>query len=100
MLEKLYDKLNVFRPGGLYYIAGRPAIGKTALMLNIALDYAQKLNKKVLIFSLEMSKREIGYRIYHIYGEDQNIMKLPIYIDDDSLVTPNKVKEEIVEEAK
>lgn len=97
MLEKLYDKLNGFRPGGVYCIASRPAVGKTALMLNIALDYAQKLNKKVLIFSLEMSKREIGYRIHHIYGEDQNIMKLPIYIDDDSLVTPNKVKEEIVE---
>lgn len=97
MLEKLYDKLNGFRPGGLYCIASRPVVGKTALMLNIALDYAQKLNKKVLIFSLELSKREICLRIYNIYGEDQNIMELPIYIDDNSLVTPNKVKEEIIE---
>ena len=95
MFETLYDKLNGFHPGGLYCIASRPGVGKTSLMLNITLDYAKKFNKKVLIFSLEMSKSEIGDRFYRTSGEDQSIMKLPIFIDDESRVTPNYVKEKI-----
>lgn len=92
MLEKLYDKLNGFRPGGVYYIAGRPAIGKTTLMLNIARNYAEKLNRKALIFSIEMSKEEVLHRIS---GEETNLSVLPLYISDDLMLTPSKVKEKI-----
>lgn len=95
MFETLYDKLNGFHPGGLYCIASSPCVGKTSLMLNIALDYAKKLNKKVLIFSLEMSKSEMGNRLYSIVGGDESTIKLPIYIDDESIVTSYYVKQAI-----
>ena len=97
MFDNLYDKLNGFHPGGLYCIAGHPGIGKNSLMLSIALDYAEKFNKKVLIFSLEMTKEDIGYKVYCKVGEDKfkSMMELPVYISDESIVTTNYVKEAI-----
>lgn len=95
MLEKLYEKLNGFHPGGLYFIAGIPAVGKSTLMLNIALDYAQKFNRKVLIFTIEMSKEEIAERFHYITGGSPKIVDLSIYIDDDFELTPDKIKVKI-----
>ena len=46
---------------GLYIIAGRPAMGKTVLAENIA-TYNAVNGKKVLFFSLEMSKKELRRR--------------------------------------
>lgn len=51
-----------FRRGGLYIIAGRPGMGKTSAMLNMAY-YAAKHGKNVGFFSLEMSEEELGYRL-------------------------------------
>lgn len=55
--------LGGLRPGGLYILAARPGIGKTSLALNIAHLTAQKAEHHVGIFSLEMSKEEVGMRI-------------------------------------
>lgn len=55
--------LGGLRPGGLYILAARPGIGKTSLALNIAHLTAQKSEHHVGIFSLEMSKEEVGMRI-------------------------------------
>lgn len=52
-----------FKPGTVNIIAARPGMGKTALVLNIATNVAGIFNKRVAIFSLEMSKSEIGNRI-------------------------------------
>jgi len=49
--------------GNLYFIAGRPAMGKTSFAINIAQSVALKEKKNVLIFSLEMSKEELANRI-------------------------------------
>lgn len=46
----------------LNVIAGRPAMGKTALMLNLAVNIAKE-KVPVLIFSLELSKQEVVNRI-------------------------------------
>jgi replicative DNA helicase len=51
-----------FRRGALYIIAGRPGMGKTSAMLNMAY-YAAKREYKVGFFSLEMSEEELGYRL-------------------------------------
>lgn len=48
------------RPGCLYVVAGRPKMGKTAFVLNIANNVAE--NHPVLILSLEMTKSEIHDR--------------------------------------
>lgn len=47
----------------LIIIAARPAMGKTAFALNVAQNAATKGNASVLLFSLEMSKEQLGQRL-------------------------------------
>jgi replicative DNA helicase len=51
------------QPGELVVIAARPGMGKTALALNIARNAAVDHDKKVAIFSLEMTKRSLMLRL-------------------------------------
>lgn len=95
----------------LVIIAARPSMGKTALMLNMALDIATKAKQgSILYFSLEMSKEQLVDRLLAAEagvdawklrtGEgltDRDFEKLsagmgqlaeaPIYIDDTSGIT-------------
>ena len=50
----------------LIILAARPAMGKTAFALNIAQQTATKAGASVLIFSLEMSKEQLGQRLLAI----------------------------------
>ena len=50
----------------LIILAARPAMGKTAFALNIAQQTAVKAGSSVLIFSLEMSKEQLGQRLLAI----------------------------------
>lgn len=50
-------------PGNLVVIAARPAVGKTALAMNIAEDLAIVRGVPVGVFSLEMVKRELLSRM-------------------------------------
>ena len=59
----LDDKLNGLQKSNLVIIAARPAMGKTAFALNIAQQSAVKEGSVVLIFSLEMSKEQLGQRL-------------------------------------
>jgi replicative DNA helicase len=47
------------KPAQLFVLAARPSRGKSSLALNIADHVAIVLEKPVLYFSLEMSKREL-----------------------------------------
>mgnify|MGYP000660360542 CR=1 FL=1 len=47
----------------LVIIGGRPGMGKTSLALGIASHAAMDVGAKVLVFSLEMSERELGQRL-------------------------------------
>jgi replicative DNA helicase len=93
-----------FQKSDLIIIAGRPSMGKTALCLNIALNVIKNSKLPVLIFSLEMSKEQIMYRLLametnisqmrlksgKIYQNDwlklnkiiKILSKLPFFIDD------------------
>ncbi|MHB8845954.1 MAG: replicative DNA helicase [Nitrospirota bacterium] len=51
------------QPSDLIIIAGRPSMGKTAFALNIAAHAALKDNRTVALFSLEMSKEQLGLRL-------------------------------------
>ena len=60
-LDKFINGLN---KSDLMLLAARPAMGKTSLALNIALNVAKKYPKKtVAFFSLEMSKEQLVTRL-------------------------------------
>lgn len=100
----------------LIVLAGRPSMGKTALMLNIALNVATKAKQgSVLLFSLEMGKEQLVDRLLASEagvdawklrtGEgltDKDFEKLsagmgelaeaPIFIDDTSGITVSDMR--------
>jgi replicative DNA helicase len=51
-----------FQPGNLIIVAARPAMGKSALVANIAENVAVKKGQAVAFFSLEMSEVELAQR--------------------------------------
>jgi replicative DNA helicase len=51
------------QPSDLIVVAGRPGMGKTALALNIAQHAAMKENRRVGVFSLEMSREQLFLRL-------------------------------------
>jgi replicative DNA helicase len=51
-----------FQPGNLIIVAARPAMGKSALVANIAENVAVKKKQPVAFFSLEMSEVELAQR--------------------------------------
>lgn len=59
---KAYDDRYGGLPVGMTILAGRPAMGKTGLGVNIALNVA-KAGKSVLIFSLEMTQSQLITRM-------------------------------------
>lgn len=95
-----------FQKSDLIILAGRPSMGKTALSLNIALNILKNSRLPILLFSLEMSKEQIMYRILSLetninqirlkngklYQNDwvkltkiiKIISKLPFFVDDTS----------------
>ena len=56
-------KLTGLHPAELILVAARPAMGKTAFVLNIAQYAAFKDNHAVAMFSLEMSKEQLVTRL-------------------------------------
>jgi replicative DNA helicase len=80
VIEKLYDRKELitgvatgfldldkltcgFQPADLVVIAGRPSMGKTAFVLNVAEFVGIKSRLPVAIFSLEMAKEQLVMRM-------------------------------------
>ena len=59
-------KTSGFQNSDLILVAARPAMGKTAFVLNIASHMAFKKNVTVAIFSLEMSKEQLINRMFSL----------------------------------
>ena len=99
------DKITTgFHEGNLIILAARPAMGKTALALNIAKYVATKEGKPAVIFSLEMGAEELIERMlasegmvpaYHLktgnlstdewkrlVQAQNNLYDAPIFVDD------------------
>lgn len=99
----------------LIILSARPAMGKTALAHNIALNTVFKNNKTVAIFSLEMSKNQLIQRMLFSCAEIEiqrlktgnmrpsdweelaksikEFTKVPIYIDDTAGCTAQYISE-------
>jgi replicative DNA helicase len=109
------DKMTAgLQPGDLVIVAGRPSMGKTTFALNIAENAAIAFNKPVAIFSMEMSREQLAFRMISSLGRvDQGHMRTgnfgdedwarinsaiaqmktaPIYIDDSGSLTPTEVR--------
>lgn len=61
--RELDAKTSGFQKGDMVLIAARPSMGKTTFALNIAEYAALREGKKVAIFSLEMSKEQLAYKL-------------------------------------
>lgn len=59
----LDNKISGLNPSDLIIVAARPAMGKSAFVLNIANFVAMHMKTPVMIFSLEMSKEQMVTRI-------------------------------------
>ncbi|MEN6374324.1 MAG: replicative DNA helicase [Smithella sp.] len=61
--EKIDDLTSGLQQSDLIIIAGRPSMGKTAFALNIAQFAALESQTPVAVFSLEMSKEQLVFRL-------------------------------------
>jgi replicative DNA helicase len=110
-----FDRLTAgLQPSDLIIIAGRPSMGKTAFALNIGYNASKKTKKGVAIFSLEMSKQQLGIRLLgfdagidatklrtgNLRGKEwealthsaNRLSELPVYIDDSSGISVLNMK--------
>jgi replicative DNA helicase len=80
-----FDKLTAgLHPGQLIVIGGRPAMGKTSLVVSAAQNAAMQSRAVVMIFSLEMSKEELVMRMLSSQSRiDSKRLRLGRLVDRD-----------------
>nr|QOS04536.1 replicative DNA helicase subunit [Sarcopeltis skottsbergii] len=64
--EELDQLINGLTNGDLIVIAGRPSMGKTSFVINIAYNILQKTEARLCIFTLEMNKMQILHKLISI----------------------------------
>ena len=62
-LSDLDTKINGLNNSDLVLVAARPAMGKSAFALNLAMNVAKKYKKTVAVFNLEMSREQLAIRM-------------------------------------
>ena len=110
----LDDKLAGLHGGELIIIAARPAMGKTAFVLNIVQHLAVKKHIPCAVFSLEMTKQDLAARLLSIgamvdsngiklgnmpdedwekilWGSEE-LAKAPLYLDDNSSINMSEFR--------
>lgn len=102
-----------WQPANLYIVAGRPSMGKTAFILQLA-KFPAKLKIPVAIFSLEMSKRDLTVRFMSgesdysnnqirnaevnletLVSKTSDLAYLPIYIDDTPAISIPELRSKV-----
>ncbi|MFO7459463.1 MAG: replicative DNA helicase [Desulfatiglandales bacterium] len=102
------------QPSDLIILAGRPSMGKTALALGIGYNAAVETGKGVAVFSLEMSRMQLGLRLlgFHagidatklrtgflrdadwqkLMGSANHLSEVAMFIDDTSYLSVLEMK--------
>jgi replicative DNA helicase len=82
--KDLDEMLAGLQRSDLFILAARPAMGKTAFVLNLAHQIATKAKEPVLIFSLEMGKEQLVDRLLSMEsGVDAWALRTGNLTDDD-----------------
>ena len=106
-----------FQKSDLIILAGRPSIGKTAFSLSVSLNIIKHSKFPTIIFSLEMSKEQIMYRLLSMEANITQsrlrsgkfhktdwvklnkiikiLSKLPLFIDDSSNLSVHSIRTKI-----
>ena len=110
----LDEKISGLNNSDLIIVAARPAMGKSAFVLNIATYVAMHNKVPVMIFNLEMSKEQLANRILSGEAEVDNkkiangdlspdeyvkvaegmnrLAGTQLYIDDSSVLSPSEIR--------
>lgn len=113
-LSDLDEMTSGLQPSDLVIVAGRPSMGKTSLVMNMAEHAAIKACKPVLVFSMEMPADSLSMRMMSSLGRiDQHrirtgklddddwprvtsavhmLSEAPLYIDDTPALTPAEMR--------
>jgi len=83
-LSDLDEMTSGLQPSDLVIVAGRPSMGKTTLVMNMAEHAAIKSGKPVLVFSMEMPSDSLAMRMMSSLGRiDQHRIRTGKLHDDD-----------------
>ncbi|HHF7364997.1 TPA: replicative DNA helicase [Legionella bozemanae] len=83
-LSDLDEMTSGLQPSDLIIVAGRPSMGKTTLVMNMAEHGAIKSGKPVLVFSMEMPADSLAMRMMSSLGRiDQHKIRTGKLDDDD-----------------
>ena len=83
-MRDLDKKINGLNKSDLVLVAGRPAMGKSAFALNLALNVAKKYDKTVALFNLEMSREQLAMRL----------LAMESFVDGQKMATGKLTEEE------
>jgi replicative DNA helicase len=82
-IRKLDELTRGFQRGDVVFLAGRPSMGKTALVLQMALRMATQ--GTLPFFSLEMNRRQLGIRALAVQAQVHTYALLTGYISERDL---------------
>lgn len=113
-LSELDEMTSGLQPSDLVIVAGRPSMGKTTLVMNMAEHAAIKGQKPVLVFSMEMPSDSLAMRMMSSLGRiDQHrirtgklndddwprvtsavhmLSEAPLFIDDSASLSPSEMR--------
>lgn len=61
------ERIGGLQPGQVFILAARPSVGKTTMMLQMALKMAEASGQRILILSHEMTHTELSARLLAMY---------------------------------